>query len=60
MGRKAKEEPTEYKVTIRDKNGNIIPEEELKNSVIENELYYEKMKEINKRIKEQYGFDMVL
>ena len=59
MGRKATQEETEYKVTIRVQNGNIVPEEELKNRVIENELCYEKIKVIKKRIKEQYGFEKV-
>jgi len=50
----------EFNVTFRDKDGNIIPDDKITETVIEDEAYYEKMREINKRIKEEYHFDKVL
>ena len=62
-------EEGEYQLTIgvyddegnvkTDKDGNPIPDEKLSETVIENDAYYEKMKAINQRIKEEYHFDKV-
>lgn len=49
----------EFNVTFKDKDGNPIPDEKLSETVIENDAYYEKMKAINQRIKEEYHFDKV-
>lgn len=59
MGRKAKQDPINLTVTVEDLNGNIIQIEDLKNIVIDNKLYYEKMKIINRKLREEYGFDVV-
>lgn len=48
-----------YKVVMEDKDGNPLDDKKLSETVIENEDFYEKMKVINKRIKEQYHFDEV-
>ena len=55
MGRKVKQEPVKLTVTIEDINGNVVKEEDLKNMVSCNELYYKKMRIIIKK----YGFDVV-
>ena len=59
MGRKAKQDPINLTVTVEDLNGNIIQIEDLKNIVIDNKLYHEKMKIINRKLREEYGFDVV-
>ena len=59
MGRKAKQDPINLTVTVEDLNGYIIQIEDLKNIVIDNKLYYEKMKIINRKLREEYGFDVV-
>lgn len=48
-----------FHVTVEDKNGNPIDDDKLSEIIIENEEYYEKMKKINQRIKEEYHFDKV-
>ena len=59
MGRKAKQEKIDFTVIVEDQYGNILTDEDLRHIVIENPLFYERMRVINKRIKEQYGFEKV-
>lgn len=59
MDRKAKQEKTDFTVIVEDQYGNILTDEDLRHIVIEDTLFYERMKVINKRIKEQYGFEKV-
>ena len=51
MGRKAKQEKTDFTVIVEDQYGNILTDEDLRHIVIEDTLFYERMKVINKRIK---------
>ena len=46
-------------VTMEDKDGNTITDEQLKHIVVDIPEFYERMKVINKRIKEDYHFDKV-
>ena len=59
MGRKVKQEQTDFDVIVEDQYGNILTDEDLRHIVVENPLFYERMKVINKRIKVQYGFEKV-
>ena len=59
MGRKAKQEKTDFTVIVEDQYGNILTDEDLRHIVIDNPVFYERMKVINKRLKEQYGFEKV-
>ena len=41
------------KVIVRDRNGNIIPDDKLKGTVITSELYYMYINSIRERLREE-------
>ena len=49
MGRKAKQDKTEFTVIVEDLHGNILTDEDLRNIVVDNPVFYARMKVINKR-----------
>ena len=45
-------------IIVKNSNGEVISDEELKNMEIKNDLYYKAMQSIDLAIKEKYGFDI--
>ena len=51
---KKKEEKRVLKIIVKDKEGKILTDDELKETVIENELYYMQMQEIRERVLKEF------